>query len=55
MNTKLRQNTKNNIEKDSFKLIYYAVFRKTVEFLRKNRTIKPKTTDILQGFLQKIY
>ena len=50
MNTKLRQNTKNNIEKDSFKLIYYAVFRKTVEFLRKNRTIKPKTTDILQGF-----
>ena len=55
MNTKLRQNTKNNIEKDFFKLIYYAVFQKTVENLRKNRTIKPKTTDILQGFSQKIY
>ena len=55
MNTKLRQNTKYNIEKDFFKLIYYAVFQKNVENLRKNRTIKPKTTDILQGFSQKIY
>ena len=66
MNSDLRQKTINNFEKDFFKLMNKAVFRKTMKSMWKHGNIKLITTErgnclvseqiiILQSFSQNMY
>ena len=51
MNIKLRAEAKNDFEKDFFRLINNALFRKIIENVKKHRYIKLTTTNRRRNYL----